>query len=216
MDIERIRRIEDNIEAVGGVENYINEVYNNSSDISDLSFYINNSIKDRLKFNCNICEISDINRITNNLYPILTLNDSIKIMDSKLNNTILDKTTLESYISYEDIKKEITKIPDRCIQCFNENISNQKLNDTRTCYNTYGLKDVPDNISNFSCPNGYTNKSNLETINCPDQNECNKTLCCDVKEDYMKYLIPAAIVFCIIIVYLQFLCKKSCVKKNQP
>ena len=41
MDIERIRRIEDNIEAVGGVENYINEVYNNSSDISDLSFYIN-------------------------------------------------------------------------------------------------------------------------------------------------------------------------------
>ena len=200
MENERIRKIESDIELSGGFDQYVSETHNNPEKVSDLSFYINQSIKTRVS-DCDKCELSDINTLLDSLYPIISNEDAQKIVESRESGNTLNKSELDSYLSLEDIKNGITSIPNSCISCFKEKSSNTKLNDSRTCENTYGISGIPEGESQFTCPDGYSNKSDLSLINCPDQNNCNKELCCDVKDEkyYLSFIFPALMLFCIII-----------------
>ena len=206
MDTERLIRIESEIESNGGVDNYVSGTYDSPEKVSDLSFYINMSIKSDIISKCDTCNVSDINKLSDILSPVLTLADAEKIIESRKNNTQLNKIELESYPSYDEIKIKMTSIPNDCIHCYKANTSNNNLNESRTCQNVYGYKDIPEEDAKFVCPAEYTNKSDSDTIDCPDQNNCTDELCCDVKDVkfYLKYILPAATLFCIIMCILIF------------
>ena len=182
MDTERIRKIEGLISSSGGINNYISQTYDNPEMVSDLSYYIHHTIKQRVS-ECNKCETSDINNLLISLYPILSTEDAEKIVQSRRNGITINSKALDSYISLEEIKNKMTSIPNECIKCFKEKSSNKKLNDSRTCANDFGINDVDEALLKFNCPEGYTDKDNLELINCPDQNKCNVELCCNIKDD---------------------------------
>ena len=202
---EVMNRIENEITEVGGYNRYVELTYGNSGKAVDLSIFLNRTIKENISNNCSLqCEQSDIDRLTDNLYPIISTNDAETIIESRDNNITIDRTELDSYPQYIDIKSDLISTPNECMQCFKEYSMNNNLKDSRTCENTFGLSNLPEGDYSFNCMSGYGKKPDLSTINCPDQTDCTNDLCCDVKdmEYYVKTITPIVALFFIIIFIL--------------